>query len=264
MAVRIITAPPGTGKTFNMTRVALKEFDYQNPKKTIFFKKLFKRKVIYNNTIYSNYPIMLREFKKKVYWLDGAKNLHYTNKIYSNKIKLTDMRLKYKFCEEASFYIDEIQYMYDSQEYSAFPDCIAHFFQVHRHLSYNYIYTNSQSIARVIKKVLCVSEEYWNILSLNFYFGFLGRTKFRVTYDINTSKNNENMDVTSSEELVKKWFFTKRIFRAYDTKYLSSLNENLPIYNKGVWDNLKVTKKEILGGFLLSKAEKDELAKQDF
>ena len=33
----------------------------------------------------------------------------------------------------------------------------------------NMIYTNSQSLSRVIKRVLCVSEEFWNVIELKQY-----------------------------------------------------------------------------------------------
>lgn len=265
MSVRVITAPPGYGKTFNMTRFALKRFKSDNPLLERKFKKLIGKKYVYQNKIYSNYPIMLREFKKPVYWVDGAGVEHYSSKIYSNKVRLTDMRLKFSFCDGASFYIDEIQYMYDSQEYSSFPDCIAHFFQVHRHLSYNDIYTNSQSLSRVIKKVLCVSEEFLNIISFHLFLGLIGRVKFKITYDVNMSKNSENSDVPDDKvDIVVRWFRCKPLFKAYDTKYLKALNDNLPRYDQGNWDSLYVPKKEILDSFLISKNLKDELFKQEF
>ena len=37
------------------------------------------------------------------------------------------MRIKWRFSPDASFFIDEIQYIYDSMEYNDFPDCIALF-----------------------------------------------------------------------------------------------------------------------------------------
>ena len=264
MAVRVITAPPGAGKIFNMSRIALNLFNEKNTKIKRTFYKIIGKKYIFKNTIYSNYPILLYESKKPVLWIDGHGKEHYSKKIFSNKVKLTDMRLKYRFCEGASFFIDEIQYIYDSQEYSSFPDCIAHFFQVHRHLSYDYIYTNSQSLSRVIKKVLCVSEEFWNVISLKFYLGIIGRVIFRVSYDMEDSKKSENMTDYYDDEVVKKWFINKKIFRSYDTKYLKALNDGLPLYDGGIWESLTVPKKEILGNFLITKKEKDELFKQEF
>ena len=59
MAVRVISAPPGQGKTLNMTRIAIQIFKEQNP----FFHRL-KDDSIYYNSIYSNYPILVWYQKK--------------------------------------------------------------------------------------------------------------------------------------------------------------------------------------------------------
>lgn len=82
------------------------------------------------------------------------------------------MTLNHKFKKGANFYIDEIQQKYDSMEYKDFPDSIAHYFQVHRHFDNN-IYTCSQSQSRIIKRVLCLGEEYWTIYSFRILFGLL-------------------------------------------------------------------------------------------
>ena len=54
LAVRVISAPPGHGKTLNMTRIAIKIFKEQNP-----YLKRKKENFIFYNSIYSNYPILL-------------------------------------------------------------------------------------------------------------------------------------------------------------------------------------------------------------
>ena len=177
------------------------------------------------------------------------------------------MRLKYNFGVDASFFIDELQYIYDSMEYKDFPDCIAHFFQVHRHLSYNMIYTNSQSLSRVIKRVLCVSEEFWNVVELKQYklLPFLSKVTFKITTDINSSKDNENdlrEDPNAVYETIR--FFNKKVYRGYITKYLGELNKELPFYNKGTFEDLKMSKKDILNGFMISSKEKEELKEMLF
>ena len=177
------------------------------------------------------------------------------------------MRLKYNFGVDASFFIDELQYIYDSMEYKDFPDCIAHFFQIHRHLMYNMIYTNSQSLSRVIKRVLCVSEEFWNVVELKQYFllPFLSKTTFKITTDIIGSKNSENdLREDFNAEYVTDRFFNKRVYRGYITKYLGALNDGLPFYNKGQYESLKMEKKEILKGFMISNSEKEELKEMLF
>ena len=156
------------------------------------------------------------------------------------------MRLTYNFGIDASFFIDELQYIYDSMEYKDFPDCIAHFFQVHRHLMVNMIYTNSQSLSRVIKRVLCVSEEFWNVIDFHTYklFPFLTRTEFKITFDIINSKNDENdRTENNNAEYQTVRFFNKRVFNGYITRYLGALNDGLPHYKNETYESLKMEKR---------------------
>ena len=282
MAVRVITAPPGHGKTLNMTQIAIESFYKTN---NIFNKisyKLHKEEFIYNNNIYSNYPILLKKSKKpfkyengigvikdsvlinedgKKYSLEDEQNNR--KKFYgcfANKIRFTDMRLKWKFKENSSFFIDEIQYIYDSMDYKDFPDCIAHFFQVHRHLSYQMIYTNSQSLSRIIKRVLCISEEFWNIINLkNFLFWTI--VDIKITTEIAGSKEAENSfgDFNSNADFIRKIFLHKKVFNGYNNKYLESLNDGLPYYSIGEYDSITMNKKDILAGFMVTNEEKEEL-----
>ena len=267
--------------------VNLKKLNKQLSKTIVFFKRK-RNNYIFYNSIYSNYPILIWYQKKPfkyfspggevkeaipVKWTyDEELQTFYYKKcekeeaekygIFSNKIRFTDMRLKYNFGIDASFFIDELQYIYDSMEYKDFPDCIAHFFQVHRHLSYNMIYTNSQSLSRVIKRVLCVSEEFWNVVELKQYklLPFLSKVTFKITTDINTSKDKENdlkQDINAEYETTR--FFNRRVYRGYITKYLGELNKNLPFYNKGQFEDLKMSKNDIIKGFMISNDEKEEL-----
>ena len=56
MAIRVITAPPGHGKTLNMTRKAIQIFNNQNN----VLNRINKKDYIYYNSIYSNYPNLLK------------------------------------------------------------------------------------------------------------------------------------------------------------------------------------------------------------
>ena len=281
MAVRVITGPPGAGKTLTLTQMALEEFKNIN--------KGRKNKNIYYNSIYSNYPILLKKSKKKFFATDGfvkyesipikkkikengdkyyekcsTEEMEYYG-LFSNKIRLNDMRIKWRFTPQASFYIDEIQYIYDSMEYNDFPDCIAHFFQVHRHLDYNMIWTNSQSISRIIKRVLCVSEEFWNIINNKKIFWLYYRTDFAVTTNIVASKTTENDLVDNPNiEYYRKRFWCKKVNNSYLSKYLNELNNNLPVYNIEQWNSMLVNKKDIIKGFIVSKEEKEELKRMIF
>ena len=288
MAVRVISAPPGKGKTLNMTRIAIKLYKEANS----FFKR-HKKDYIHYNSIYSNYPILLWYQKKKFsyttpdgiikesipikkifdeelkcsyYQACNEEEKEYYG-VFSMKLRFTDMRLTYNFGLDASFFIDELQYIYDSMEYKDFPDCIAHFFQVHRHLGYNMIYTNSQSLSRVIKRVLCVSEEFWNVIELKTYklLPFLTKVEFKITNDIIGSKNDENdktQDPNADYETIR--FFNKRVFNGYITKYLGALNEKLPYYRCDNFEGLKMQKSDILKSFVISNKEKEELKEMLF
>jgi len=277
MAIRVITGPPGTGKTLTMTQMALEEFKVIN-------KGIKKNNYVWYNSIYSNYPILLKKSKKKFlatsgngtyesipikrkerengdkYWEICKEEEKEYYGIFSNKIKLNDMRIKWKFTPQASFYIDEIQYIYDSMEYNDFPDCIAHFFQVHRHLDYNMIWTNSQSISRIIKRILCVSEEFWNIIENKKFFGLWYRLDFAITTNIVASKSTEN-DLIDNPNInyYRKRFWCKKVNNSYLSKYLNELNSNLPIYNIQQWNSMLVEKRDIIKGFIVSKQEKEEL-----
>ena len=288
MAVRVISAPPGKGKTLNMTRIAIKLYREANP-----ILKRHKKDYIHYNSIYSNYPILLWYQKnkfnyslpngiikesipiKKVY--DEKLKCDYYQAceeeereyygVFSLKVRFTDMRLTYDFGDDASFFIDELQCIYDSMEYKDFPDCIAHFFQVHRHLCCNMIYTNSQSLARVIKRVLCVSEEFWNVINLKTYLllPFLSKVEFKITNDIMGSKNDENDKKTDiNAEYQTVYFLNKRVFNGYITKYLGALKEGLPYYKCENYESLKMSKSDIMKGFIVSNKEKEELKEMLF
>lgn len=288
MAVRVISAPPGQGKTLNMTRIAIKIFREQNP-----ILKRIKEDYIFYNSIYSNYPILVwyqnKKFEyslpngivkksvpiKKIYddeldceyYIECEEEEREYYGMFSMKVKFTDMRLTYDFGKDASFFIDELQYIYDSMEYKDFPDCIAHFFQVHRHLCCNMIYTNSQSLSRVIKRVLCVSEEFWNVIELKQYLllPFLSKTTFKITTDIINSKNSENdLNEDKNAEYVTDRFFNKRVYNGYITKYLGALKQGLPYYKCETFNSLKMNKSDIMKGFIISQKEKEELKEMLF
>lgn len=291
MAVRVITAPPGMGKTLNMSRIAKDLFDEHNGINIL--KRNCKMPQV---NIYSNYPICVYKKKHNFKYLNGAgeeieatpglneegfskedveimQELYPSRKFskefiyygaFSNKLKFTDMRLKYRFCENASFFIDEISFIYDSMEYKDFPDCIAHFFFVHRHLGYNMIYTNSQSLSRIIKRVLVISEEYWNILELKNMFHFFIRVKFKVTNDIKGSKDFENLEEDLRSEIVTKWFIKKRAYETYESKYFGMLNKDLPLYSIGNYESVLMNKEDIIKGFIIPFGVKEELKNQVF
>lgn len=289
MALRILTAPPGGGKTVNVSRAGIKLFKEENS----FFKR-HKKDYIYYLNIYSNYPVLLWYQKEKflirfpddsihvsvpvkLFYDDQLEESYYIKckeeereyyGVFSLKCKFIDMVIAWNFGKKVNFLIDEVQFMYDSQEYKDFPDCIAHFFQVHRHLNINMIYTNSQSLSRVIKRLLTISEEFWNVIEFKpklFLLPFLAKVKFKVTYDIESSKSTEN-DKTLKENVEYKtvYFFNKRVYNSYISKYLGKLLEDLPYYKMETYDSLLMNKKDIMKSFNITKEEKEKLLKMEF
>lgn len=60
MSVRVITGPPGAGKTLNLTYFAIQSFKNNNTR-----LDLKSNNNVYVNNVYSNYPILLKKSKKK-------------------------------------------------------------------------------------------------------------------------------------------------------------------------------------------------------
>lgn len=172
------------------------------------------------------------------------------------------MILKNKFKKGANFYIDEIQQKYDSMEYKDFPDSIAHYFQVHRHFDNN-IYTNSQSQSRIIKRVLCLGEEYWTITSFRILFGFV-IMHIRITFDMhnNLESNNGNTNVDYIER--RLIFRIKKIGKMYDSKYMRHLQDNSKYYNSKMYKSLNLTENEILYSFFPTEQEKETIKNQRY
>ena len=167
-----LTGKPGTGKTLTMTYIAYKNFKDKNPPLKVWFTEKIKRKpYIYNLSEYSDYPIEFKHPKKgkHYYFYNENGEVVQSDRICSLKCRIFDLILDNKFCDEANFYFDEIQAKYDSMEYKDFPDSIAHYCQAHRHFDNN-IYVSSQSQSRIIKRIVVLSEEFWDIKNLTKIF----------------------------------------------------------------------------------------------
>lgn len=263
--IRIIDAKPGYGKTFLMTYFCYKNFRKKNPRLKILFTRLFKRRpYVYDLSEYSDFPIMLTKKKKnkKYYYYDEDNNICCASQLYSLKCRIFDLILDNKFRPGADFYIDEIQQKYDSMEYKDFPDSIAHYFQAHRHFDNN-IYTNSQSQSRIIKRVLCLGEEYWSVLSFRIILGFV-IMHIRITYDMhnNLESNNGNQFVDYTDKRII--FRVKKIGSLYDSKYLRHLQDNSHTYKSKMFDSLYLDKETILHSFFPSEEERNNLKKQRY
>src|SRR5574344_24767 len=113
MSLIALNGVPGSGKTLNATRIALKHYEKENNfiKYGLFYilSKIPNNKLKVNfeyykrfpyhkiNNVYSNYPILL----------DKKKN------IYSNKIDFWDLNNDYSFEPNSLIIIDEIQLYVD-------------------------------------------------------------------------------------------------------------------------------------------------------
>lgn len=271
MSVVIIDAKPGMGKTLLMTYFSYKNFKKKNPPLKVWFTEKIRRKpYVYDLSEYSDFPILLKKPKKtlfrkkqklyKVY--DDFGEVKEVPFITSLKCRIFDLILDNKFREGANFYIDEIQQKYDSMEYKDFPDSIAHYFQAHRHFNNN-IYTNSQSQSRIIKRVLCLGEEYYSIYSFRVLFGF-AILHIRITYDMhnNLESNNGNTNVDYLDKRII--FKIKKIGSMYDSKYLRHLQDNSRIYRSSMFESLNLSKEDILYSFFPSDREKEKLKNQRY
>lgn len=248
-----------------MTYFAYKNFKEKNPPLKVWFTEHIRRKpYIYDLSEYSDFPIVFKKPKKrrKYYYYDENDNIICADAIYSLKCRIFDLYLDNKFRPNANFYIDEIQQKYDSMEYKDFPDSIAHYFQAHRHFNNN-IYTNSQSQSRIIKRVLCLGEEYWSIISFRKILGFV-ILNIRITYDMhnNLESNNGNTNVDYVDRRVI--FRIKKIGSMYDSKYLRHLQDNSKPYKSEMFDNLNLDKQTILHSFFPSDTERENLKRQRY
>lgn len=242
MALKCVCGIPGSGKTLDVTRIALKHYKKQNNviKKSIFhigsilgFKK-FKEEYKYYfnfphgriNNIYSNYPILLD--KKKG--------------IYSNKIDLWKLDNSYSFLPNAVIIIDEVQLYVDSDEYkdkvqNARIRKIAKFLQAHRHFGIDDIYFVSQHPSRIFKKARNICESYLKMKRLiripftpyaisratGYYeFDFYGRFIPR--------DRDERKKLPFDYFKQLRVFNCKKVFNSYDSRYLALYNYDKPLH----------------------------------
>ena len=230
--ISCISGLPGSGKNVYATYLAKKHFKHENT----FFKRFIRRikhRDIYINNVYSTYPIILHKKKR----------------IYSNIVTLNDLDNSYSFKDNSIIFIDEVQSFYDSDEYKDFPKKIAVFNQFHRHFGIRDIYYISQHPSRIVKKLRNVTSQFTKIR----YFRIIPFINLGVMYLTNyyefedygkwhhPMKEQRTYDVDNHF----KFFFVKPIFKSYNSIYLSVLNENKPLLNKGTFSTTRLTKKEI-------------------
>ena len=226
MSVISVNGLPGVGKTLISTHLALKHFKKENTILKRLFRKI-RKKEVWNNNVYSNFPILLNKRKK----------------IYSNKLSIYDLKNQWKFKPNSLLMIDEIQLFYDSDEYKIFPRIIANFNQAHRHFLIKDIIYISQHPSRVVKKLRNVVSEYYRIKT-KFMIPILkiGFISVRITYEFEDYESafTKDKDLRKLKDIKSKIFFInfRKVYKSYDTIYLLPLNEDKPLIDKGTYDSL--------------------------
>lgn len=230
--ISCLSGLPGSGKNVYATYLAKKHFQRENNLIKRLIRRL-KHEELYINNVYSNYPILLNK----------------RNKIYSNLVSINDLNGSYKFLDNAIIFIDEVQADYDSEEHKIFPKKIATFNQFHRHFGIKDIYYISQHPARIVKKLRDISCRFIKIrrfLVIPFIkIAFLYYSNYYEFDDYgkwhHPTKEMKNYDVDNHFKL----FFVNKVFKAYDSTYLSALNKDKPLLNKGTFQSLSVKKEQL-------------------
>ena len=257
----ILTGKPGMGKTLTLTYFAYRNFKEKNPPFKVWWTEKIRRKpYVYDLSEYSDFPIVFKKPKKgKIYYIKGYDNTPIPVSIISSlQCRIFDLILDNKFLPGANFYFDEIQSKYDSMEYKDFPDAIAHYCQAHRHFDNN-IYISSQSQSRIIKRLLVLAEEYWDIQSFRKIFGF-AFCNIRRSWEMSASLENGMInDQIADVDYFRRIYRIKKIGNMYDSKYMRYLQENSKPYKINMYPSLQLTKDNLLSSFFPSVEEKDRL-----
>lgn len=207
MSVVYIGGVPGTGKTLFATYLMMRKFRKEN----IFFKRWFSKKLYLN--IFSNYPINL-----------------YKN-YYSYYISLDDFKRYNKHVPDCDIVLDEFQSYYDSLDFKDFPRNISKNFQFHRHFGIHDIYLISQHPSRIVKQARILINEFYQVtrfIKLPFGFGFLRYNIYYNFEDYGKSVNVKKEDVAYDFKKKFLFFRYKKVFNAYNTKYMRALVDDKP------------------------------------
>lgn len=257
----ILTGKPGMGKTLSLTNICRKNFNEKNPRFKVWFtEKILRKPYVYDLSEYSDFPILLKKPKKNhlYYYKNEVGEVLSSPYLMSLNFRIFDLTLNHKFKDCANFYIDEIQAKYDSMEYKDFPDSIAHYCQAHRHFDNN-IYCASQSQSRIIKRVLVLAEEYWNIQNFRKLFGF-AIVSIRRTWEMSASLENGVINETLIDvDYFKHIFRIKKVGSMYDSKYLRFLQNDAIPYRDNMFHELVLSKNQLLRSFFPSEDEKKAL-----
>lgn len=236
--VTIISGIPGSGKNVRATYIAKKHFKKENSLIRRIIRKLFHKEIIINN-VYTTYPVLLKKYSKR----SKKKN------IYSNRVTLFDLVPDNRFKKNALIIIDETQAFYDSEEHKDFPKEIAVFNQFHRHFDISDIYYISQHPSRIMKKLRILACEFDKIKTfINIPFiniGFMHIVSYFEFDDYGKYNHPKKEAKTYDVKNHYKLFLTGKVFKSYNSKYLRVLNEDKPLYDKGTFNYLSLSEREI-------------------
>lgn len=233
-----INGIPGSGKNVLATKLAIKHYKRENNIIRKIIRRILHQEIIVNN-VYSTYPILLKKYSKRSKKQD----------IYTNRTTLYDLVPYNRFKKGALIIVDETQAFYDSEDHKEFPKEISVFNQFHRHFDVDDIIYITQHPSRLMKKLRILCSEYDKvktfviipIIGLAFmhivkYFEFEDYGKYN-----HPKKEAKTYDVKNQYML----FFTKRIFKSYNSKYLNVLNKDQPLYDRGTFNSKDLSIEEI-------------------
>lgn len=261
MEILIYSGIPGSGKTLDATYDALKHYRKENSRLKYFVYWTFSKfglksaqdKINYYNSfpykkinnIYSSYPILLDKKKK----------------IYSNKWSIFDFNNEWSFLPNAFFVDDEIQLKIDSEDYKdkEINKIIAHiakFMQSARHFGCSEIILCTQHPSRAFKKARNVASgfvQHKSMFKIPFLeVGFLKTIKYFMVDDYGKyiPKSHEERKKLPFEYKKKiKFMNFRKVFSAYDSRYLSNYNYNKPLLNRGAYTSMKVSYNDLIPYF---------------
>ena len=230
--ISIVSGLPGSGKNVYVTYLSRKHFKRENNLIARIIRTI-NHEPVYVNNVYTSYPVLLNK----------------KHNIYSNLVTLNDLDGRYRFLKHSLIIIDEVQSIYDSDEHKEFPKDIATFNQFHRHFDIDDIIYISQHPSRIVKKlrnVSCVFMKIRKFLVIPFIkIGFIYYTNYYEFDDYgkwhHPTKEQKTYDVDNHWRL----FSARKIFNSYNSKYLSVLNKDKPLYDKGTYKDLNLSNEEI-------------------
>jgi len=229
---------PGSGKNVVATHEALKKFKRENMIIKRAIRRILHQPTLINN-VYTTYPIRLKHYFK---WQKKED-------IYSNRVTIYDLIPGNRFLPRAKIIIDETQAFWDSDEYKDFPKEIAVFNQFHRHFDIEDIIYITQHPSRLLKKlgILCSEfdkvKTFFKIPLLPIGFAHIVQYFERDDY----GKYNHPKKEAKTYDVKNKYilFNAGRVFKSYKSKYLQVLNIDSPLYDRGTFNDLYMTKEEI-------------------